>query len=114
MIQREELQRNSDGMWTHSEWAAFCDQREYVHRDEVNEWLDKHGLEFSIVELESEPEDHPAYISYFDEMDPDLELWEPNPPAGDGWILLSLHDTEDGAVQIWVREKSPAIEAADG
>lgn len=113
MIQPEEIQRNSDGMWTHSAWIAFCDGREYVPREEVDEWLADNGLEFAVIELEYEPSDHPAFIAYFEYEDPDLHAWEPSPPTGEGWILLSIHDHEDGPVQVWVRPK-PATEGADG
>lgn len=114
MIQPEEIQRNSDGMWAHSAWDAFCGEREWVPSDEVDEWIKEHGLEFAVIQLESESEDHPAYISYFENEDPDLEAWAPSPPSGDGWFLLSIHDTEDGPIQMWAREKPPATEGADG
>ncbi|MGM8734492.1 hypothetical protein ACS6LA_22420, partial [Enterobacter hormaechei subsp. xiangfangensis] len=26
-----------------------------------------------------------------------------DPPAGDGWFVGSIHETEDGAVCIWLR-----------
>jgi hypothetical protein len=30
--------------------------------------------------------------------------WQPSAPAGDGWFIGSIHDTEDGPVCIWLRE----------
>ncbi|MFC4922970.1 hypothetical protein [Delftia deserti] len=37
--------------------------------------------------------------------------WQPNPPHGDGWKLVSIFDTEDGPVAWWLRELP---EAEDG
>lgn len=34
--------------------------------------------------------------------------WTPTPPAGDGWRLASIYDTEDGPAAMWVRER-PAL-----
>ncbi|ECN7725674.1 hypothetical protein ZI13_23645, partial [Salmonella enterica subsp. enterica serovar Typhimurium] len=49
-------------------------------------------------------------VSYLDdeEIDPDVDgcdisTWQPDPPAGNGWFVGSIHDTEDGAVCIWLR-----------
>ncbi|PHP29628.1 hypothetical protein CR085_27015, partial [Salmonella enterica subsp. enterica serovar Typhimurium] len=48
--------------------------------------------------------------SYLDdeEIDPDVDgcdisTWQPDPPAGNGWFVGSINDTEDGAVCIWLR-----------
>ncbi|EHD22091.1 MULTISPECIES: hypothetical protein [Brenneria] len=34
--------------------------------------------------------------------------WNPTPPEGEGWILLCIFDTEDGAAAEWVRYKDGA------
>lgn len=39
-----------------------------------------------------------------------IALWEPTPPAGDGWVPLSIHDTEDGPVAWFVRPMPPRRE----
>lgn len=35
----------------------------------------------------------------------DLSSWQPEQPNGEGWFVGSIHDTEDGAVCIWLRAK---------
>ncbi|HGV2417417.1 TPA: hypothetical protein ACNCFI_004887, partial [Escherichia coli] len=39
---------------------------------------------------------------------PDIAAWEPERPEGEGWFVGSIHDTEDGPVCIWLREKVAA------
>jgi len=34
----------------------------------------------------------------------DISAWQPESPTGDGWFVGSIHDTEDGAVCIWLRQ----------
>ncbi len=33
---------------------------------------------------------------YFEDDEPDLRAWTPTPPPGEGWVLLAIHDLEDG------------------
>jgi hypothetical protein len=35
--------------------------------------------------------------------DADISEWIPTPPAGEGWFIGSIHDTEDGPVCYWLR-----------
>ncbi|MDA5499862.1 hypothetical protein, partial [Yersinia aleksiciae] len=39
----------------------------------------------------------------YDTGDCNLNIWQPKPPAGDGWFMGSIHDTEDGPVCYWLR-----------
>ncbi|EJK3611927.1 hypothetical protein NLA20_005165, partial [Escherichia coli] len=43
-----------------------------------------------------------------DAAGPDIAAWEPERPEGEGWFVGSIHDTEDGPVCIWLREKVAA------
>ena len=48
-----------------------------------------------------------------DDVDPDVDgydisAWQPETPAGGGWFVGSIHDTEDGAVCIWLRHAGGA------
>jgi len=117
MIQPEEVKRDSNGHWTHSAWDEFCNGRECVPRSEVDEWLTEHHLEICIVELEYEDEESQAFIDYFEKGSGDITAWALCPPSrGErsiiqdhqhlfgAWFLLSIHDTEDGPVQVWARE----------
>ena len=35
----------------------------------------------------------------------DISSWQPSGIKGDGWFVGSIHDTDDGAVCIWLRSK---------
>ena len=37
----------------------------------------------------------------------DYNVWTPEPPAGDGWVLVAIFDTEDGPAAWWMREAAP-------
>ncbi|ENZ4931634.1 hypothetical protein ACNBFU_005418, partial [Escherichia coli] len=39
---------------------------------------------------------------------PDIAAWEPERPEGEGWFVGSIHDTEDGPVCVWLRNKAEA------
>lgn len=41
-----------------------------------------------------------------DACDADISAWEPERPEGDGWFIGSIHDTEDGPVCVWLRNKA--------
>jgi hypothetical protein len=40
----------------------------------------------------------------------DCAAWDPDPPAGNGWFLVSIHDTEDGPCAVWLRHKPTSAE----
>lgn len=40
--------------------------------------------------------------------------WTPQPPAGDGWLLVAIFDTEDGQAAWWMRDADAVHAAAKG
>ncbi|MFS3509290.1 hypothetical protein [Citrobacter braakii] len=90
------VERNQYGYWTHPEYDKFCDGRERISNTEFKAWMDKQGLQWTI-DYRDEDEVDPAVDGY------DISQWEPEKPAGEGWFVGSIHDTEDGAVCIWLR-----------
>lgn len=97
-IKEMPVERDEYGYWTHPEYEKFCDGREIISTEEFDAWMQKNNLQWT--------------ITYRDEggIDPDtdgadISAWEPERPAGEGWFIGSIHDTEDGAVCIWLREK---------
>lgn len=93
------VERDNYGYWTHPLYEQFCDGREVISPDEFNAWLEANGLEWKVSYLDDE------------EIDPDVDgcdisTWQPDPPAGNGWFVGSIHDTEDGAVCIWLNNYS--------
>ncbi|MNI47102.1 hypothetical protein D3C73_1016010 [compost metagenome] len=41
--------------------------------------------------------------AYMGASEGDCSAWSPEPPAGEEWITLSIHDTEEGPVCLWGR-----------
>ncbi|RKQ38352.1 hypothetical protein [Enterobacter sp. R1(2018)] len=91
------VERDCYGYWTHPEYEKFCDGREAIKTEEFNDWMAANNLQW--------------HVEYRDEEDIDLNVdgydissWQPEPPAPeDGWFVGSIHDSEDGAVCIWLR-----------
>lgn len=100
------VERDQYGYWTHPVYEEFCDGREHIPTTEFNAWMKANGLEWT-VDYRDEEEIDPTVDGY------DISKWQPEVPAGDGWFVGSIHDTEDGAVCIWLRNKfAPSPEAA--
>lgn len=112
LIQPAPVQRDSDGYWTH---PAHPDVEEGLSADMVA-WFKAQQLESRIAYLESEPPEHPAAINYWgDAGSSDISAWEPPRPEGEGWFVLSIHDTEDwGPVCVWVRHAAPQDDQHNG
>ncbi|WP_267369213.1 MULTISPECIES: hypothetical protein [unclassified Pantoea] len=97
-MQAMEVQRDEYGYWTHPEYDAFCDGRESISSDEMDKWMTEKGLEWG-VEYRDEDDIDP------DDDGADISPWEPSGLKGEGWFVGSIHDSEDGAVCIWLRHK---------
>lgn len=48
MITAIEVQRDNCGCWTHPNYLAFCDGREYIPFEEFDKWMESQGLEWSV------------------------------------------------------------------
>lgn len=67
------------------------------------------GFDWKYFGMDSQlAEDHPAYHRYFDLGEPNCSDWEPEPPAGEGWRLVAIWDTEDGPQAMFVRPLTDA------
>lgn len=105
MLEHQEIKRDEYGDWTHPAILEFCGDREFIPAADWEAWKAEHQIETAITSMEYElDEDHPAWIRHFDEGNPGSLGWNPEPP-GPEWRILSIHDTEDGPVAIWYREK---------
>lgn len=100
-IQPVPVVRNSDGFWFHTGVPNFDEDND----EQYKTWLKSQGLATAYKMLESEDDTHPVYVSYFDDGNANISAWEPPPPAGKGWFTISIHDTEDGPVWVWARQK---------
>jgi hypothetical protein len=106
LIQAMEVVRDQNGWWTH---PGVPDFGESVER--YNAWKAAQGIETTYAELDSEDDDHPVYVAYFENADTNISQWNPAPPAGDGWFTLSIHETEDGPIWVWARRAGAATAA---
>ncbi|EFS3131391.1 hypothetical protein HX261_000254 [Salmonella enterica] len=95
------VERDQYGYWTHPLYDEFCDGREVISPDEFNDWLESNDLEWTVTYRDEEVLD-------LDVDGYDISAWQQEAPAGDGWFVGSIHNTEDGAVCIWLRNKGGA------
>lgn len=98
-IQPMEPQRDSYGYWCHP------DMPEIETSAQFDEWQAQQGFQLCIVMLDGDAGDgaEKACKTYFDGAVADYSAWQPSKPEGDGWFIVSIHDTEDGPACIWIR-----------
>lgn len=107
-IQPATVQRLPDGYWDHPHLPAFDPDDT---SGEMLSWLQEQRLQAAYDLFEDwATDDHP----YFQTGTASISDWHPEPPAGEGWFLLSIYETEDtGPVAMFVRRDAPdALEAA--
>ena len=87
--------RDHQGFYNHPGLPA-CD--EDVRLDKL---LGAFGLETKFVDLESDALSLDAKEKMSEAFD--FSEWMPTPPAGAGWVLLQIQETEDGAYALFAR-----------
>lgn len=97
-------ERDEDGGYTHPGLPHAEES------DDVAAILKHMGFGYALMFMEGHaPELHERYCETGD-LDA-LREWLPVPPAGDGWVLASIHDTEDdGPVALFVRHECSHVE----
>ena len=92
-LQPMEPVRDQDGLWTHQDFPMA--EEGQLCEDSFSEWLDLVGFESRI--------ETPPYCA---NCESDIADWEPTSPAGDGWFVGSIHETEEDpcAACIWLRK----------
>lgn len=89
--------RDEDGMCVHSALMQTDDEANVLLL------LAAYGIRGALVGME---DDAPAlYEAYSESGNADCSAWTPTPPAGDGWLLLGVWDTEDGPYALFGREE---------
>lgn len=106
LLQKIPVARDEHGYWSHPDLIHFwqVDMEGAEHCTEA-QWKDlerRAGIQTRVVHLESEPMEHPAYVSYFDNGAPDISEWDPAPPPG--WWLIDIGDHEDGPFAVWATQ----------
>lgn len=111
MIEPEKVTRGGNGCWTHSGVAAALAR----HREEdITNLPAAEGMEFKFVEFLF---DAPSKLQNLYEagtsgkgsekdMNRAVRGWQPTPPKGDGWFLISIHDTDNGPCACFTRERA--------
>lgn len=98
LIQPMPAKRDDDGWYWHPDLPDF----EEDHLAYAS-WMLAQGLEYRFDSLEDESDDHPAAIAYYEYNACHVRDWYCEPPAGDGWFTLSIHDSESGPQWVWAR-----------
>lgn len=99
-IRPVKVERDENGWWSHPGIPNFDEDAKSFAA-----WVKAVGLEVKYKCLESYPE-HPLYEAWFERGECNASSWEPEEPAGKGWFIFSIHDTEDGPVWVWARRTS--------
>lgn len=94
------IERDEDGYWCNAALPCCDEDVDYA------KLLAVFGLEAAIVFAETQMEID-AYEAMCEEGG--CNAWTPAPPDGDGWVMASLHDTDDGAAAFYVRPAAPAV-----
>src|SRR5690606_25065389 len=96
----QELPLDQNGWRCHPDLPQFEEGQE----QDFGKYLRQQGLRYALHSLENDtsPENDKIATDYFEHGSSDFSGWNPLPPQGDGWFLISIHDTEDGPVAMWV------------
>lgn len=100
-LARRDPERDRDGYWTHPDILWDNDRI----GNEADDWLRYLGFEGDITWLEHDKSAREIWKRY-SSGDADVLAWEPKPPAGEGWYLISIHDAEEGPGALWIRPKA--------
>ena len=101
-IQELEVKRDENGFWTHPDVPEWD---ESVKDCDIVEWLNSRGLELvSVVMFDGDAEEdiHDRY--YEAEDNTAVADWVPTKPDLDDSFLLSLHETDNGPIAVFVRK----------
>ncbi|TDA45567.1 hypothetical protein [Burkholderia pyrrocinia] len=90
--------RDENGWLTHPAFPA-CDEDVRADR-----FLAAFGIESAFVSMESEV-DIDAFDRHLESGDFNCGWWNPTMPAGEGWQLLEIYDTDAGPYALFAREK---------
>lgn len=108
-IKPMEPQRGRDGYWTHPDVPVI------ETTEQFNAWQAEQGFQCSVVMLDGDDgvgsED--AQKRYFEDGDTDILVWQPSKPEGEGWFIVSIHDTEDGPACLWIRYPTEELQNLD-
>jgi hypothetical protein len=104
------LERDENGMGWHPALPSFDEATD------TRKFYEAFGMEICQVSAESELEweeyDRLAGLEPNGEFN--FYEWTPKAPEGEGWKLVSIHDTEDGPYAWWLRDAALASQTKQG
>lgn len=91
-VKREEVVRDSDGQWRHSQLPEFAEA------DCLVTWLTRRNLKSCVTRMETELYDH--QVEDFERGRIGIKDWTPNLDIPNAF-LLAIYDTTDGPEALW-------------
>lgn len=101
-IEPMEPQRDEWGSWEHPDYIP--DLEEGALRVEFDVWLEVNGVECFARLMEDDLEPGSPEAIAWESLDCGCSAWNPQPPEGESWFLVSVHDTENGPSAVWLRK----------
>lgn len=95
-----EPQRDDCGFWTHPDFFVPADGRECGAPGEFEAWRDANRVVGHLQWMENDVTDE--QLEALEASNGDISKWIPTSPAGEGWFIGSIHDTDDGPVCYWL------------
>lgn len=96
------VERDANGFWTHPDYFVPANGNEFGVDGEFYAWKVRNRVTGAMSWMENEENAEELQAAY-DSLGCGVSLWQPKPPAGDGWFMASIHDSEDGPVCYWLR-----------
>ncbi|HHZ3185982.1 TPA: hypothetical protein ACWATG_002678 [Yersinia enterocolitica] len=96
------VERDANGFWTHPDYFVPANGNEFGVEGEFDAWKALNRVVGTLDWMDCDENAEELQAAY-DAGDCNLSMWQPEPPAGDGWFMASIHDTEDGPVCYWLR-----------
>jgi hypothetical protein len=97
------LERDANGWLSHPA-LPVCDEDV-----DMLGFLGAFGLDADVVSMAHSARD--LYDAYQNSNDANCSSWAPLAPAGAGWILIAIFDSEDGPQALFIRRPPRSIEA---
>ena len=95
MLRPAPVERDEHGYWLHP------DLEDIPVDTPLGEHPAAEGMELAFRLLH--PDEGEVADRYFRQGAIDISAWEPAPPAGDGWFIVAIYDTEEGACCAFAR-----------
>lgn len=97
LLQPVEVVRSDIGYWVHPDIVNMA----FATNGEWELFKQQQNIETTFICLEDDAPE--AVKDAYSEGDIDISGWNPTKPAGAGWFMLSIHDTDNGPVCFWAR-----------